>query len=340
MYKLASNCKVIKGYRNSIIIDLQHQKMYRYDNEIINLLFNDVNSYFSSVEIEGIFEELLRNDVFINIDSDDYDNFSKLSLKYEYPAIINNSIIEIDTIKYEVLNTIFNQLNDLLCKHIELRFIVEIGLKKIDSILKLLDTTTIQTADLHIKYYSRLQTSDLINLKKNKRVHWVVLHSMPEYDINLKQIDGVVYTTESLDNHSCGVISPFYFSQHINHFTESLKFNTCLNRKICINSNGDIKNCLVFDQVFGNIKNTKLKDVLRDSGFVRFWHIKKDNIETCSKCEFRHLCTDCRAFIKDIHNINSQPSKCFYNPFIGRWPDEPDYIPVEEWKKFNKISNS
>lgn len=132
MYKLASNCKVIKGYRNSIIIDLQHQKMYRYDNEIINLLFNDVNSYFSSVEIEGIFEELLRNDVFINIDSDDYDNFSKLSLKYEYPAIINNSIIEIDTIKYEVLNTIFNQLNDLLCKHIELRFIVEIGLKKID----------------------------------------------------------------------------------------------------------------------------------------------------------------------------------------------------------------
>ena len=339
MYRLASNCKVIKGYSNSIIIDLQHQKIYRYNNKLMNLLFKQVNNKFSDSELGKIFGQLIRNDIFIKIDLEDSRNFPGLSLKYDYPAVINNSIIEIDKIKYEVLHLIFDQLNHLLCKHIELRFINKIDTNKIFGILELLNSTTIQTVDLHICYSSHLQTYELINLKKNLRIHWIIVHSVPETKMNLSHVNGVVYTIERLNSNSCGVISPFYFSHHINHYTESQNFNTCLNRKICINSKGEIKNCLNLNEVFGNIKDTSLEDVAKNPGFTKLWHIRKDNIETCSECEFRYLCTDCRAFIKDINNLHSQPSKCYYNPYIGKWSDEPDYIDVDEWKSRTKISD-
>jgi hypothetical protein len=61
----------------------------------------------------------------------------------------------------------------------------------------------------------------------------------------------------------------------------------------------------------------------------------KENIALCKDCEFRYMCTDCRAYIKDPNNIYSQPAKCTYNPFIAKWRDEKDYYSVEDWIKSN-----
>jgi len=55
----------------------------------------------------------------------------------------------------------------------------------------------------------------------------------------------------------------------------------------------------------------------------------------CQDCEFRHICTDCRAFIKDSNNIYSQPAKCGYNPYIAKWQNEEGWISVEQWRKEN-----
>jgi hypothetical protein len=81
---------------------------------------------------------------------------------------------------------------------------------------------------------------------------------------------------------------------------------------------------------YGHISNTKLEDVIALPEFQKWWHIKKDDIDVCKDCEFRHMCTDCRAFIKDPENIYSQPSKCTYNPYICKWEGEEGYVPVEE----------
>ncbi len=81
---------------------------------------------------------------------------------------------------------------------------------------------------------------------------------------------------------------------------------------------------------FGNIRNTTLAEAIEKPGFKELWFINKDKIDVCKVCEFRHMCTDCRAFIKDPENIYSQPSKCPYNPYIAKWQGEEGYVSVKE----------
>jgi len=84
------------------------------------------------------------------------------------------------------------------------------------------------------------------------------------------------------------------------------------------------------ERSFGNIKDTTLKKAIEKPGFKDLWYIHKDQIDVCKDCEFRHMCTDCRCFIKDPDNIYSQPAKCTYNPYVCKWEGEEEYVPVEE----------
>ncbi|HSH50634.1 MAG TPA: grasp-with-spasm system SPASM domain peptide maturase, partial [Bacteroidales bacterium] len=138
------------------------------------------------------------------------------------------------------------------------------------------------------------------------------------------------------DNSNCGIIKPSTFSMNLNFFCESVNFNNCLNRKVCVDISGKIKNCPSMVKSYGNIKNTNIADVLNNKEFCSFWNITKDQIEVCKDCEYRYICSDCRAFLKDPDNIYSQPAKCTYNPYIAKWEGEENYIPVEEIGTYNK----
>jgi SPASM domain peptide maturase of grasp-with-spasm system len=96
--------------------------------------------------------------------------------------------------------------------------------------------------------------------------------------------------------------------------------------------NGEIKNCPSLSRSFGNIKDTTIAEAIAKPGFKDLWSIRKDDIDVCKDCEFRYMCTDCRAFIKDPDNIYSQPAKCTYNPYIAKWQGEEGYVSVEEWR--------
>jgi len=70
---------------------------------------------------------------------------------------------------------------------------------------------------------------------------------------------------------------------------------------------------------YGNIEKLSLKEVSLREDFQKIWSINKDQIEICRDCEFRHICTDCRAFLKDSNNTYSKPLKCSYNPYTSKW---------------------
>lgn len=72
---------------------------------------------------------------------------------------------------------------------------------------------------------------------------------------------------------------------------------------------------------FGNVKNTSLKKVFRNPDFKKYWQINKDSIDVCKDCEFRHICTDCRAYIENPENPFSKPLKCGYNPYTNEWSE-------------------
>ena len=70
---------------------------------------------------------------------------------------------------------------------------------------------------------------------------------------------------------------------------------------------------------YGNIRDTTLKEAIEKEGFKDMWFIHKDQIDVCKDCEFRHICTDCRAYIQDPNNIYSKPAKCSYDPYTATW---------------------
>jgi len=65
----------------------------------------------------------------------------------------------------------------------------------------------------------------------------------------------------------------------------------------------NIKNCPSMKESFGNIKDTTLEEALNKHGFKKYWNIKKDDVTKCKDCEFRYICTDCRAYIADPSDI-------------------------------------
>ena len=70
---------------------------------------------------------------------------------------------------------------------------------------------------------------------------------------------------------------------------------------------------------FGNIENTTLTEAINKATFKDLWFISKSQIETCKDCEFRFICTDCRAYTENPADLYSKPLKCGYNPYTTKW---------------------
>ena len=68
----------------------------------------------------------------------------------------------------------------------------------------------------------------------------------------------------------CGQILKDYFSINVEAYIESLRHNSCLNRKIPIDANGNIRSCPSMTKSFGNIKDTTLVEAIEKPGFKKY----------------------------------------------------------------------
>ena len=63
---------------------------------------------------------------------------------------------------------------------------------------------------------------------------------------------------------------------------------------------------------WGNIKNLSLLNFLDENKnkIYDFWELNLDNIEKCNVCEFRYLCSDCRALEMEFDNSSLKKNLC------------------------------
>jgi len=122
-----------------------------------------------------------------------------------------------------------------------------------------------------------------------------------------------------LSEDTCGEVHSDFFSINIKHFSESQHVNSCLNCKVGINRTGGISNCPSIQKTYGDVKQSSIKDAIERMEANGLSRIRKDQIEVCKDCEFRHVCTDCRAYITEQSNIFSKPAKCKYDPYSATW---------------------
>ena len=122
-------------------------------------------------------------------------------------------------------------------------------------------------------------------------------------------------------------------------YIESQSYNTYFNRKLYIGSNGEIKNAEESEKIFGYIQNLEssedLKKIILTSEFQKYWLVKKEIIDICKDCEFRHMCVDNRLPYKRKENEWFHKIECNYNPYIAKWLGEKGYKTLEECGVFS-----
>lgn len=327
IFKLFSCCIPVKGAVRSVICDLQRNDFIFIPEGLYEILTLHKNKSELSIKecyekdthiiIDGYFKFLLDNEYGFWCDSNVIQNFPDIDLTFETPELINNAIIDIGDEMVLNYNKILNELNELKCKFIEIRSYSYQNIRTfVEFFLKYTNDKIFRNIKIYLKYYPRIvQDIDELNiLSKYSTISDIIIHSSPRNEM----INGNLYLQkEELNSQNdCGKICIENFVSNISTFSEAQNYNTCLNRKISIDSLGQIKNCPSFIKNYGNIENVSLIDVLNNKLFKSFWEINKSLIASCKDCEFRYICTDCRAYVKNIYD---KPVKCNYNPYDATW---------------------
>jgi SPASM domain peptide maturase of grasp-with-spasm system len=331
---LFANCIPVKGVNRSLICDLQRSKVKLIPNELYDLLtvhqsksIEDIlKEYIGFEDVVSEYIDFLLENEFVFL-TETPDLFPKLDLSWFEPFEISNAIIEVENNSKFDFHLIAKEIDSVNCRFLELRLFN----CKIDNALELLNSlneiSSIITS-VEIIANSDYVTFDRLNeLLENPRVSKIILYNCKEFKeegffshFKIKMIKHNI-----MNSLCCGIINREDFVSNISMFTESQHHNTCLNRKISIDKNGNIKNCPSMPQSFGNIKDTTLEEALNHPDFKKYWNVTKDQIAVCKDCEFRHICTDCRAYTERTHfegDIDlSKPLKCGYNPYTNEWAE-------------------
>lgn len=336
-FHLHSNIIITRGKKRSLVSDLFNQNSLLIPNtlarfikisekknkgEILNLFgeknIETVNEYIVWLEKKGFVEWFEQQETILF--------FPKLNHNWDIPFVIGNIIIDIN-LKMHDWDLIMKQINNLNIPVLQIRFFKKVNAKDLENVLLYTKYCSLKGIELILPFDNEF-TEEIIEkiLSRNIRIFQIVFFNSAKNAVNeelsKKLTVNIVYNSNNLiSRHNCGVINENYFTTNMDLFNEGLAHNSCLNRKISIDADGEIKNCPSMSESFGNIKNTTLEEALNKSDFKKYWNITKNQISICKDCEFRNVCTDCRAYLQDPQDIYSKPLKCGYNPYTCQWEE-------------------
>lgn len=339
-FNLFSTILITKGAHRILVSDLQ-----RNTSELFPLEFYDLIEELKKNSIEEILEmydqesqnivqeylEILLENEYGFITENDWDrNFPALSYKYSEPNRINNLFIEIADIS--LLKRLKNAVEDLEIRHLVIYSKNLLTLEELISIDHIFTSSVLSGIEIISPFHKEIDQSFIQNLNDvTERIYSLIFYECPHKPFKSKDElkFSLSFVKESIKISSCGKVDMKYFNTNLPKVLEALNYNSCLHKKISIDIEGNIKNCPLMTESFGNIQNISLEEALNQPGFKKYWNLTKDSIEGCKDCEFRYICTDCRAYTERSHytpeNLDiSKPLKCGYDPYTNEW---------KEWSK-------
>lgn len=349
-YKLFSHIIPVLGYKKGLVCDLYRERMYSLPVDLISIITqNSVIGINDLVKIYGEDNEdtikeyvdfLIQKELVHSVDDKIVNNFPPLSLEWDSPSLITNAIIEVgNKTTMSFIDNALKELQLMGCKALGL-VLDNISLELAYPIISYIDNQYNFIIELSLDYKYNVSEEFVINKVSvfNKVVKVIVNGSGYEKIVQSTKYNYLTFQwTKTLPKEAtCTAISENSFRVNMQYFFEAQNHNTCLNRKICIDSKGDFKICLKMDWHCGNIENHSLNEIINKSELTKYWILSKKNVDVCKDCEYRYSCRDCRANVKDPENIYSQPAKCTYNPYIAKWQGEEGYVPVEECGTYSR----
>lgn len=332
-FTLFPNCVPVKGFKQSIICDLQFNRYRVIPNLLFEILEN--NNGKSVVELKSHYNgqfDLGIDSYFDYFNAHDWGiytafplDFPKLDFSSETPQVLKNAIIDVDILSIETIRVSIQKLSDVDCNEVQLRFFQSISLMDLEEVLGHFTGSNILALEILLPYTEEL--NEIVArrlLSEHVIIRRLVITASPFYKAvtldNRIYYGSAVYVSQKVTScEACGVVNKQYFNSDIKLFSEAKHFNTCLNKKMSIDVKGNVKNCPSLPASFGDIFTADLGAIAVSEEFTSPWYITKDQVEICKDCEFRYICTDCRAYVMDSSNRLSKPLKCKYDPYEAVW---------------------
>lgn len=329
-----STCILSEGLNRVLIIDTQRNDFITIPNSMNDVIkdfkkkktINEVIELYGSDNEKIIYEYvrfLLEREYAFLANENEFDNFIELDNTFEIPSKITNCIIENPTPKNNIFKNAIEELNNLNCQNVQIVYYELEDIQILIDIIHILNNYDIRSIELIIPFGKSVLKFILENDNSNQKITDILVHNTP---IEILKTDfknfNISFITDKIENFkNCGLVETKYFNVNKYKILESINHNTCLNKKVTIDKEGNIKNCPAMIETFGSIKDISIKEVLNKTDFKKYWNITKDQIEICKDCEFRHVCTDCRAYLEKPDNQYSKPLKCGYNPATCQWEE-------------------
>ncbi|CAL2081048.1 grasp-with-spasm system SPASM domain peptide maturase [Tenacibaculum sp. 190524A02b] len=290
-------CKVVKGTEKSIICDFQREKIKFIPNEmgeIITMLkekpFNSVKEYFEEdAEVFNSYINFLISEGFAFY-SKDKENFIDIENYWTSPEVINNAIIEYDFKAYNLKKVLY-QLDNLCTKFIEFRFtsFTEENITEFEELLKFCSRSVLRSTRIYLPYVSKEVSKKIIALTKSfPIIDCVIFYNSKSNKSLERENQQTFFITQQLKDITNSNINRKFLVNSIEYYYECQKFNPYYNKKVSIDSKGQIKNCIKNTTVFGNVKNDSLEKVVTSKSFQEFWHVTHDQITDIQNSELRY----------------------------------------------------
>lgn len=331
VFRLFACCVPVRGARRSTLCDLQRERYELIPNGLYEILSRYTDHTLDEIRadfapplhpvLDEYFDFLVKQE--FGFWCEDPAAFPPLELAWERPEPVTNALIDVDERSRHDWPSLLGQLDALGCQALQVRFFRPAPLDELDAVLGAMANGRLRSVELLLPHDPAWGERTLEELcLRHQRVTGLLVHSAPEEGMEL--VAGletvILFRTERVDSHAhCGRVGPEWFMASLEGFTEARAFNSCLNRKLSVDAAGEIRNCPSLPRSFGNAASTPLAAAAAHPAFRELWGITKDQVDTCRDCEFRYVCTDCRAHLRDPADRLSKPARCTYDPYTAQW---------------------
>ncbi len=329
-----ANCIPIKGFRRSLIYDLQRHTLLPVPNDLYDILTIKWGSCIdailerfpeSSSQINEYFQYLLDNEfVFITEHEEEILCFPPLEKEWEYPGRIMNAVIELTDSNVNSMIELMPELQILGCRFMEVRSYCESS-SSLETFFGSLRESAFRIIDLFV-IGDTISTVDLEALLRNeKRIPSIFVETAEN---NRKSEFKEIQFVRKIQWHENASPSINDFVVNVEFFMESQFHNPYWNKRIWLTKEGLIKDGIEGTS-YGPITIENLRKYSNEERIIE--NVPKDEIAVCSSCEFRYACYDSRIPVPAAHEYKwNHKSECNYNPFICKWKGEEGYKTLEE----------
>ncbi|RUL60063.1 grasp-with-spasm system SPASM domain peptide maturase [Prevotella koreensis] len=342
MYLLIFHDVIIsKGRNQSILYDLSEKRLFKVPNSVIefitilgNKTIGEILNSFSTYEKRILFsyvQFLLSNKLARLVNNveqfgsqEQFIKGFKESLNIS-TSIIDSAIIDIkETSSFDIQGFI-KKLTSFRCSKILLRF-WEINMdffKKAISCIRTSNSIVRVDTYLPMEMYSQIVTI----IENECKLFNILVFRCDKSSISFINPDIIdlrktIYksTKQSLAPTDCGNISfgKTALIPRSDYILKNIFVNSCLYKKISVDSDGFVKNCPSMRHHFGHVDSVDLCKVIKENSFTKYWYITKDKINICSICQYKYSCFDCRAYTED-DTLYGRPSKCQLSTSSNQW---------------------